>query len=345
MQVSVIVPMRNESNHIRPCLEALLKQDYPEDEMEILVIDGHSTDNSRAVILPYTQRHSHLFLLDNPAQTTPAALNVGILHARGRYIIRVDAHTVVTPDYVSHCVKLLESTDAANVGGLMRPVGTTYTERGVALATTTPFGIGDSKFHYLEAEQFVDTVYMGAFRREIFDQVGLFDEELIRNQDYELNIRIRKAGGKILLTPKIISYYTPRSSLLALWRQYFQYGRWKVRTLQKHPDSLRWRQAAPPFFVFAFWVSLLLSFVWRPIRWLFALIAGSYLLASSVASIVAASRSGWRYLPVLPIIFACIHFAWGLGFWYSLIRLTFATKRKHHSSTSNPLPLAQAKVR
>jgi GT2 family glycosyltransferase len=319
--------MRNESNYIRPCLEALLRQDYPKEELEILVIDGHSTDNSRAVVSHYTQRYPHLFLLDNPARTTSAGLNIGVLHARGRYIIRVDAHTVIMPDYVSRCVELLEATKAANVGGLMRPVGTTYLGRSVALATTTPFGIGDSKFHYLEAEQFVDTVYMGAFRREIFEQVGLFDEELIRNQDYELNIRIRKAGGKILLSPKIISYYTPRPSLMPLWRQYFQYGCWKVWTLQKHPDSLRWRQIVAPLFVITLFGSLLLNFAWKPARWLFAVIAGSYLLANSVASTIAAGRSGWRYLPILPVVFACIHFAWGLGFWYGLIRLPFVTRR------------------
>lgn len=319
--------MRNEGDHIRPCLEAVLAQDYPAEYFEVLVVDGRSTDHSRDVVAQYAQHHRNLHLLDNPRQTTPAALNVGIRHARGKYIIRIDAHTVVAADYVRHCVELLEFTGAANVGGRMQPVGKTYLGQAVALSTTSPFGIGDSRFHYDAREQFVDTVYMGAFRRDIFDQAGLFDEALIRNQDYELNVRIRRAGGKILLSPKIVSYYTPRSSLLALWRQYFQYGRWKVRTLQKHPGSLRWRQTVPPLFVGAFFGSLMLGFFWFPARWLFAFIAGGYLLANLVASTIAARRGGWRYLPILPVVFAAIHFAWGVGFWYGLMLIPHLMKR------------------
>jgi GT2 family glycosyltransferase len=209
----------------------------------------------------------------------------------------------------------------------MQPVGQTYFGQAVALATTSPFGIGDSRFHYDSREQYVDTVYMGAFRREIFDQVGLFDEELIRNQDYELNVRIRQAGAKILLSPKIISSYTPRSSLAALWRQYFQYGRWKVRTLQKHPASLRWRQAVPPLFVAALVASLGAAFLLPLLFWLFIGLAGSYLLANLVASTISAGRGGWRYFPILPIVFAAIHFAWGLGFWYGLLLAWFGRRR------------------
>jgi len=319
MLVSVIIPMRNEGDHIRPCLEAVLAQDYPTAYMEILVVDGRSTDNSRRIVAGYAQQYPHLNVLDNPRQNTPAALNVGIRAARGKYVIRVDAHTIIAPDYVRQCVDLLEKTEVANVGGRMQPVGQTYVGQVIALSTTSPFGIGDSKFHYDSRAQFVDTVYMGAFRKEIFDQVGLFDETLIRNQDYELNIRIRKSGGKILLSPKIISHYTPRSSLLALWRQYFQYGRWKVRTVRKHPQSLRWRQTVAPLFVAAVLGSLLLAFFWTPGQWLFALVIGSYLLANLVASTIAARQGGWAYLPVLPLVFAVIHFAWGLGFWYGVL--------------------------
>lgn len=327
MFVSVIIPIRNEGDHICPCLEAVLAQDYPAEQMETLVIDGYSTDNSRDVIIQYVQQYPQLRLLDNPRQTTAAALNIGIQAAQGDIIVRVDGHTIIAPDYISNCVKCLAQGKAVNVGGLMRPVGVTYVGKAIALATTTPFGIGDSKFHYLECEQYVDTVYMGAFRREVFDRVGLFDEELIRNQDYELNIRIRQAGGKILLSPAIKSTYTPRSSLLALWRQYFQYGYWKVRTLQKHPDSLQWRQAIPPLFILSLASTLFFGFIWQPVRYLFAAIAGSYLLANMVASTIAARRGGWQYLPVLPLVFASIHFAWGLGFWAGWIKWLFRAKR------------------
>jgi succinoglycan biosynthesis protein ExoA len=319
--VSLVVPMRNEGDHIRPCLEAALAQDYPPERMEILVVDGRSTDRSRDVVAQYARRYSHVRLLDNPRRTTSAALNAGIQAARGKYVVRIDAHTVVAADYIRQCVILLESTGAANVGGQMRPVGRTAVGRAVALSTTSRFGVGDARFHYDAREQCVDTVYMGAFRREIFDQVGLFDEGLIRNQDYELNIRIRKAGGKIVLSPKVVSHYTPRSSLPALWRQYFEYGYWKVRTLQKHPDSLRWRQALPPLFVGTFLGSLLSGLLWPPARWLFAFVAGCYLLANLAASTIAARCGGWRYLPLLPVVFATIHFAWGLGFLAGVARI------------------------
>jgi succinoglycan biosynthesis protein ExoA len=324
--VSIIIPMRNEGDHIRPCLEAALAQDYPAERMEILVVDGCSTDHSRDVVAQYFQRHAALRLLDNPRRTTPAALNVGIRAAHGKYVVRIDAHTIVAADYVRQCVTLLESSGAANVGGQMRPVGQTAVGRAVALSTTSRFGVGDARFHYDAREQPVDTVYMGAFRREIFDRVGLFDEELIRNQDYELNIRIRKAGGKIVLSPKIVSHYTPRSSLPALWRQYFEYGYWKVRTLHKHPTSLRWRQALPPLFVGSFLASLLLGLVWLPARWLFALVGGCYLLANLAASTITAMRGGWRHFPLLPVVFAAIHFAWGLGFLAGMARILVPPK-------------------
>ena len=200
----------------------------------------------------------------------------------------------------------------------MQPVGKSFFEQAVALCTTSRFGMGDSRFHYDAREQYVDTVYMGAFRRELFDEIGLFDESLIRNQDYELNYRIRQAGYKILLSPKIVSHYTPRSSLTALWRQYFQYGRWKVRTLQKHPASLRWRQTVPPLFVAGLAGSLLASLAWPSAWWLFGGLVGAYLLANLVASTISARRGGWRYLPVLPLVFATIHIGWGLGFWWGM---------------------------
>lgn len=321
--VTVIMPVLNEATFIQRSLGAVLAQDYPSDHLEILVIDGGSTDGTPQIVQEMLSYTGNIRLLDNPKKIQAAALNIGIQAAQGDIIIRVDGHTTITPEYVVTCVKYLIGEEAYNVGGLMRPVGKTTIGQAIALATTSPFGIGNSKFHYSNREQIVDTVYMGAFRRELFDKIGLFDEQLARNEDYELNIRIRKAGGKILLSPGIISYYTPRSSLLSLWRQYFQYGYWKVHTLIKHPDSLRWRQVIPPLFVFTCFGAMLFGIIWKPMRWCFAAVAAAYLLANSVASTIAARRGGWRYLPVLPIVFGAIHFAWGLGFWYALLRLMF----------------------
>ncbi len=327
--VSVIIPMRNERRHIERCLASIISQDYSMERMEVMVIDGESNDGCGQQVLDFAARHPKIpiRLLQNQKRIIPAGLNAGIRAAQGDIIVRVDAHTTLAPNYVSTCVRYLLQGAADNVGGLMRPAGTTHVEQGVALAITSPFGVGDAKFHYSEDEQYVDTVYLGAYWRKTFDAIGLYDETLHINEDYELNYRLRQIGGKILLSPAIKSTYTPRSSLRALWRQYFEYGRWKVRTLRKHPDSLRWRQAIPPLFVSIFFGSLLLSFLWLPTRWLFAFIASCYLLANLAASTIAARHGGWRYLPILPIVFTTIHFAWGLGFWYGLMLIPSTTKR------------------
>ncbi len=204
----------------------------------------------------------------------------------------------------------------------METIGETPAAQAIALAMSSPFGVGGSAFRTVkDRRMFVDTVAFPAYRLETIHRIGPFDEELIRNQDYELNIRIRKAGGNIVLSPKVVSHYTPRSSLPALWRQYFEYGYWKVRTLQKHPASLRWRQALPPLFVSVFFGSLGLGLLWPLARWLFVLVGGCYLLADLAASTIAARRGAWRYLPLLPAVFAVIHFAWGLGFLAGVARI------------------------
>jgi succinoglycan biosynthesis protein ExoA len=325
--VTVIMPVLDEATFINQSLGAVLAQDYPSDRLEILVIDGGSNDETCEIIHGMMREHPNVQLLDNPRRIQAAALNIGILAVQGDIIIRIDGHTIIASDYVRACVNYLVQDKADNVGGMMRPVGTTYVGQGVALATSSPFGIGGSKFHYSDREQDVDTVYLGAYWRKTFDRIGLYDEDFRINEDYELNYRLRKAGGKILLSPAIKSTYTPRSSLPSLWRQYFQYGRWKIRTLQKHPASLHWRQVVPPLFVGILLVSVLSGFFWPPIHWLFAFIAGCYLLANLVASTIVAGRGGWRYLLILPLVFASIHFAWGLGFWYGLMLIPFATKR------------------
>jgi succinoglycan biosynthesis protein ExoA len=315
--------MRNERAHIERCLASVFGQDYPNECLEVLVVDGDSDDGCGQLVLDFAASHPAIpiRLLPNPKRVAPAALNIGIHAARGDIIARIDAHTIIAPDYISTCVRYLVQGKAENVGGLIRPEGTTYIGQGIALATASPFGAGDSKFHYSAREQYVDTVYLGAYWRKTFDKIGMYDEDVYINEDFELNHRLRKAGGKILLSPAIKSKYAPRSTLPALGRQYFLYGRQKVRTLQKHPTSLRWRQALPPLFVSAFFGSLGLGLLWSPAGWLFALAGGCYLLANLAASTIAAKSGGWRYLPLLPVVFAVIHFAWGLGFLAGVARI------------------------
>ena len=323
--VSIIIPIRNEEEFIAQCLQSVVDQDYPRDSMEVLAVDGGSEDRSREIIAEFSSRYPIVKLLDNPQLSAPAGLNLGVREARGDIIVRVDGHCLLEPNYVSQCVRCLRETGADNVGGLMEAVGPGYAGQVIALAINSFFGSGGSKFHYASKEQYVDTVYLGAFPRHVFDRVGFFNESLVRNQDYELNYRIRAAGGKIFLSPAIRSYYYGRTTLRDLWHQYFQYGFWKLEMLQMHPRSVQPRHLVAPLFVFCLFATGLLSLVHRRFLSLFLLMVSSYLLASLLSSLLIARRKGWRYFPPLPIAFAVMHFGWGLGFLLRLVRMAIST--------------------
>jgi len=318
--VSVIVCIRNEERYIGRCLQSIVQQDYPPDRLEILVIDGKSEDNTREIVNEFRDQDPRIELLDNPRRIVSTAMNIGIRCASGEVIVRVDGHCFLEPDYVRQCVHYLAQAGAANVGGLMRPKGENYTGEAIAIAMSSPFGVGDSKYHYAEREQYVDTVYLGAFPRRVFDQVGLFDEGLSRNQDYELNYRLRAAGGKIFLTPAIKSWYITRGSLPQLCKQYFQYGSWKIAVLRKHPRSLRFRQTVPPALVLTLIVSGLLGLFSQLSAYLFLSVLSAYFASSLLSSLCRARKKGWKCLPVLPLIFASMHLSWGLGFLWGLVR-------------------------
>ena len=316
--VSVIMPIRNEAEHIGRCLDAVLAQDYPADRLDLILVDGVSEDRTCEIVEGYIQHHPNIRLLSNPQRIVPTALNKGIRAARGDIIVRVDGHTVIAPNYVRQCVAALQRTGADNVGGRMDAESPGLFGEASALATSSPFGVGSARFHYSHKEEWVDTVYMGAYRREVFDRIGLFDEEMVRDQDDEFNYRLRAHGGRVLLCPQIRSRYTNRSSPRTLWRQYSEYGYWKVRVLQKHPRQMSWRQFVPPAFVAALLGALGLAAF--GILWPLALIAGSYLAANLTASLWMAVRSGSRYLVALPVAFAILHTSYGTGFLIGLIR-------------------------
>jgi cellulose synthase/poly-beta-1,6-N-acetylglucosamine synthase-like glycosyltransferase len=309
--------MRNEEGNIVACLESVLAGDYAHDRLEILVIDGMSIDRSRAIVKDCARRHPLVKLLDNPKCIQAAALNIGIREANGDVLVRMDAHTLYAADYVRQCVELLETSEAVSVGGVQSTVGTDYTSSAIAVAVTTPFGIGDASFRYASRRTWVDTVYLGAWYRSTLEAAGGFNEEWVVNEDYELNYRLRKAGGRILVSPEIKSWYVVRPSLKALARRYFRYGFWKVKTLVAHPDSLRWRQLVPPLLVVALLTSVgMLSAGWR----LAVVMPVLYLFACLAAAVRTASGRGWKYLPLLPIAFATIHISWGTGFLVGLVR-------------------------
>ena len=318
--ISLILPVRNEANFIRRCLDAILSQDYPQDQIEILISDGMSTDNTREIILEYQQIHPRIILVNNPQKIVPTGMNIALRQAKGDIIIRVDGHTQIARDYVSKCVDTLTRIQADNVGGCMTAEGVKEFGKVVAIATSTSFGIGNSRFHYSRVEEEVDSVYMGAWPKAVFKRIGLFDEELVRDQDDEFNYRLLENGGKITLNPSIKSIYTTRSTPGSLWKQYFQYGFYKVRVLQKHPRQMSLRQFVPPLFVSGLSISLVLTLFthwgWIPL----VSIAGSYLIANLVASIVTCSKKGWKHLPLLPITYSILHLSYGFGFLAGIIK-------------------------
>jgi len=312
--VSVVMPVRNEAAHIAKTLQAVLAQDYPREKMEIIVADGMSTDDTRRIIASLQDDNSHLRLISNPGKIVPTGLNAAIRRAQGEIIVRLDGHTEVATDYVRQCVGSLLRTGADNAGGRMSAVGGGFVGRAIAIATSTPLGVGSARFHYSDKEEWVDTVYLGAWRKDLFRRLGLFDEEQVRNQDDEFNYRLLKHGGRILLTPAVKSRYTVRSSLHKLCSQYFQYGFWKVRVMQKHPRQMQWRQFAPPGMV-ALFIALLIGAVWFPWSRIAALTAtGTYLIAVLVASLSAGRKAGWRSAVLLPVVFATLHVSYGVGF-------------------------------
>lgn len=316
-RVSVIMPVRNEADFIRHSLGAVLAQDYPADWLEILVVDGESEDDTAVLVQEMAARDSRVRLLNNPDRIQSQALNRGLAAARGNIIVRVDGRAIIAPDYVRQCVHYLHATGAANVGGPLRSMGLTRLGRAIAVGYRSPFGV-PSRYRISQHAEYVDQVYMGAWPREVFEQVGGFDPQLAINEDYEHNYRIRKAGGRVYLTPDIRSVYYGRQTLTDLGQQYLQYGRGKLRVVLKYPASTRPRHLVAPLFVAVLLVGTLLA----PFNWLAAwLLRGtvlSYAVVNGAASWresrrVAACPLGW-----LPAVFAVMHIGWGSGFWLEL---------------------------
>ena len=320
--VTVVLPIRNEAGYIERSLGALLAQDYPAERMEILVMDGMSDDGTRDIIRSMlAPGHAvPVRVLDNPGRIVPVAMNLALDQARGDVIVRVDGHTVVASDYVTACVDSLEANAADCVGGVMVARGRVPFGEAVALATSHPLGVGGARFHYASRVMETDSVYMGAWRREVFAWAGEFDEEMACNEDDEFSYRLCAKGGRIILDPSIRSVYYNRATVRTLWRQYFRYGLWKVRVAQKVPRQLRPRHVIPFGFVAALVGGGLLSPLLTPVRWAWLVLVGSYAATTLVTSLALARREGWRLWWRLPGVFFILHTAYGTGFGVGLVR-------------------------
>jgi glycosyltransferase involved in cell wall biosynthesis len=341
-RISIVVACRNEIRHIREFLDSILSQDLAGMDWEVIVADGMSEDGTREVLEQYAASDPRLRVVSNPGRTVSTGLNAAIVAARGDIVLRMDAHTMYAPDYSRRCVETLQATGAENVGGpaRTRPSGTLG--RAVAAAYHSPISTGGGKFHDIHYEGLVDTLPYGCWRKETLVRIGLFDEALVRNQDDELNLRICRAGGRVWQDPQIVSWYVPRSKLSGLFRQYFQYGFWKVAVIRKHRLPASWRHLVPAAFVLAnaflasaAGVSAAAAWPWwRAAGSAWGLMLAAYLALLAVASVDAARRHGWRTLPYLPLVFATYHLSFGLGFLAGMVHFLKGTGPRPVSMTS-----------
>ncbi len=325
VSVSLVIPCRNEENYLPTLFASLDAQKVPGGTVEIIFVDGMSTDRTSAMLAEYARARSNVKILENRAKFVPHAMNLGIRAAAGELIVRIDAHTEYVHDYVAKCIEFSNSTGAVNVGGAAPAKGSGYVGKSIELSHSSPFGLGGGKFRLGNFEGYVDTVYLGAFKKSVFDHIGYYDERLVRNQDIELNARIRKAGGQIYLTPEIRSTYKCRSTLGGLWKQNFMNGVWAVYTRAIAPYSLSLRHFVPLVFVVALLVGLIVAVVPAlplTVRLLpLFVVIGSYLMATIFFSLRMAVREGGRYLLMLPVVFATLHLSYGIGSLWGIVTL------------------------
>jgi succinoglycan biosynthesis protein ExoA len=313
--ISIIVPCRNERKHIQRAISSILSQESVQYPFEVIVADGQSEDGTREILAGIAATDLRLQVIDNLERITSTGLNAAILAAHGEIIIRMDTHSEYASDYVSSCVNVLLATNARNVGGPARTKAEGYIQRANAVAYHSRFSAGGAHFHDANYEGWVDTVTYGCWRKTTLLELGLFDDELVRNQDDELNYRLTKAGGGIWQSPSIRSWYYPRASLVKLFQQYMQYGYWKVRVIQKHRIPAAYRHLVPGGFIASILVLSLLSLVFELALLSLIALLGLYFLVNLTASLICCRhKSEWQYLAVMPIVFVAYHFGYGLGF-------------------------------
>ncbi len=308
MRVSIVIPCRNEEKFISRCLDSVISQDFPKDKLEVLAVDGMSEDRTREIFKKYQKRYSFIKLLDNPKKITPSALNIGIKNSKGEIIIRMDSHAVYQKDYISKSIKYLEKYNADNVGGIINtlPAKNTIIAKAIAISLSHPFGAGGSYFRLgVDKPKWVDTVFGGCYRKEIFKKIGFFNENLIRSQDMEFNLRLKRAGGKILLAPDIISYYYPKSNLKDFFIHNFRDGVWAIYPLKFVKIPLRLRHYIPFIFVLTLPLNI----------WLYIPVVFYFSLK------IALKRKDLRYYFTMPIVFLARHIGYGLGSVWGMIKL------------------------
>jgi succinoglycan biosynthesis protein ExoA len=316
--VSVVVPVLNEEAHIETSLASVFAQTYPAELIEVIVADGGSTDRTREIVKSLSATRSNLRLIDNPGRNQAAGLNRAIAAARGEVIARLDGHAAWRPWHLERCVALLNETGADNVGGSMEAIGESHVAAAVARAMSSPFGVGGARFHYATKMQNTDTVFLGCFRRSALERVGPFNESYPPHEDYELNHRIRRSGGQVLFSPEIPTTYWARATWRSVTRQYYRYGRAKMRVARHHPGVLRAHHVAAPALVAAS-VAALPLLMSAPGRRLVLATGSIYAGACLFFGLSAGRDETWAVRSRVPLVFPILHTAWGAGFWAGLV--------------------------
>jgi glycosyltransferase involved in cell wall biosynthesis len=337
LKVSIIIPTKNEAKYLPRVIDSLLSQDYPQEDLEILIVDGRSTDHTRNAVEQYRRKAHAIRLIDNPQIYTVFAFNAGIKNATGDIIFFVGAHTEYSPNYVSTVVKYIQEGKAECVGSVActLPGDDTLMARSIALVLSSPFGVGNS---YMRTGQktvrYTDTASCSGYKRDVFDKIGLFNEKLIYSQDIEFNLRLRKAGMRILLVPEITSYYYARPDLTSFCKHNFRNGLWSILPFKYSPIiPISIRHLIPLTFVTGLLCSFILSFFSTVFLWLFYLILGSYGAAHLFFSgrIVFHTRD-LRYLIMLPVTFTCLHLIYGMGSMWGLVTMVRSTLKGNTDS-------------
>ncbi len=329
--VSIIIPCRNEKMFIKGLLENILQQDYNKKYLEVILVDGMSDDGTQEIIKEYESKYSFIKLLLNEEKVVPHGLNKGINASKGDVIIRMDAHALFPDDYISQLLFWQVKLNADNVGGvwLTKPYLNTLKAQGIALVLSHCFGVGDAYFRIgVDKPKEVDTVPFGCYKRNVFAEIGLFDEDLVRNQDDELNARLKRNGGKVYIIPNIKIIYYARSSLKKLWEMYFQYGYFKPLVNIKIGIPSNLRQFIPFLFILSLIVSLIIFCFSYRMFWIITSILGVYCVADIFISLIIAIRNNIKLFSTITLAFATIHFSYGIGYMIGIFDFFFLKKHK-----------------
>jgi cellulose synthase/poly-beta-1,6-N-acetylglucosamine synthase-like glycosyltransferase len=311
---SIVIPTYNEQDNITNCLDSILNQNYDKSLVDVVIVDGQSSDKTIAKIKEYQQKFSNISLLENPVRKTPTSLNIGIKQAKGEIIVILGAHASLDPDFIYFNNKYLNEMNLKVTGGTQINIGFNFVQKAIALAMENPFGMGSAPYRWSKKEKFVDTVVYAAYKRELFNEIGYFEENFAISEDAELNWRIRKAGHKIFFHPNIKSYYHPRRTVAKFVHQMFRYGILRVHMFKKHKSAVKITHIIPPAFVVTIITLFILTLASVLNSILLAAVLAIYFLVNLLSVILKSIKENLHFVPLVTFLIFLLHFSWGLGF-------------------------------